>query len=110
MRGMYCVLLCRWALMPCAEESSWLSAEGSKVSLAAGAGALEQERSGYGQRRAAIPAANRAMLDGQVSWQARSALSAANLHCQLTMAQTSPVGNLVSSMARIRCGLHISML
>jgi hypothetical protein len=52
--------------MPCAEESSWLSVEGSKVSLAAGAGALEQERSGYGQRRAAIPAANRAMLDRQV--------------------------------------------
>jgi hypothetical protein len=66
MRGMYCMLLCRWALMPCAEESSWLSVEGSKVSLAAGAGALEQERSGYGQRRAAIPAANRAMLDRQV--------------------------------------------
>lgn len=54
----------QWPLLPCAEESSWLSAEGSKL---AAAGGLLQEASAYGQRRAAIPAANRAMLDRQVS-------------------------------------------
>jgi hypothetical protein len=53
----------QWPLLPCAEESSWLSAEGSKLSAAGG---LLPEASAYGQRRAAIPAANRAVLDRQV--------------------------------------------
>lgn len=54
-------------LLPCAEESSWLSAEGSKLSATGG---LLQEASAYGQRRAAIPAANRAMLDRQIKTRA----------------------------------------
>jgi hypothetical protein len=49
-----------WGLMPCA-ESSWLSAE----SAAAGIGT--EHSSSRGQRRAALPAANRAMLERQVS-------------------------------------------
>lgn len=53
-----------WALMPCAEESSWLSAECSKLSAAAGLGT--EHSSSRGQRRAALPAANRAMLERQV--------------------------------------------
>jgi hypothetical protein len=63
-RGSLASSVSKWAMMPCAEESSWLSAEASTLTAAGG---LAQESSSYGQRRAAIPAANRAMLDRQVS-------------------------------------------
>lgn len=53
----------KWAVVPCAEESSWLSAEGSRLSAAGGA---DHELCGNQRRTATIPAANRAMLDRQV--------------------------------------------
>lgn len=51
-------------LVPVAEESSWLLPESSKLS--AGGGALQAEHSSCCQRRMALPAANRAMLERQV--------------------------------------------
>jgi len=50
-------------LVPVAEESSWLLPESSKLSAAGGA--LQAEHSSC-QRRTALPAANRAMLERQV--------------------------------------------
>lgn len=49
------------------QEESWLSEECSK--LFAAAVGLAQEHSSCGQRRMAMPAANRAMLERQVSYQ-----------------------------------------
>jgi hypothetical protein len=101
-----------WPILPCAEESSWLSAECSKLSAAAGLGT--EHSSSRCQRRAALPAANRAMLERQVSSfkpTGRTALydnspRLQQVRCHLvTAAQVKPCGTSLQWWA-VQCTLH----